>query len=89
MDPPQFTLLGEKLDHLISVIENLTTVLSSSGGELFSKVKKNIISIWMTAFFITFFAVAGTEYCVHKFCVEGVFKRPGNAIGFKLKPVVA
>jgi len=42
MDPAQFTLLGEKLDHLISVIENLTAVLSSSGGELFSKVKKNI-----------------------------------------------
>jgi len=42
MDPAQFTLLGEKLDHLISVIENLTTVLSSSGGESFSKVKRNI-----------------------------------------------
>jgi DNA-binding transcriptional MerR regulator len=42
MDPAQFTFLGEKLDHLISVIENLTAVLSSSGGESFSKAKRNI-----------------------------------------------
>lgn len=42
MDTAQFALLGEKLDHLISVIENLTDTLTGSGGESFSKVKRKI-----------------------------------------------
>jgi hypothetical protein len=42
MDPEQFTMLGEKLDHLISVIENLTATISNSGEARFSKIRKNL-----------------------------------------------
>ncbi len=42
MDTAQVSLLGEKLDHLISVIENLTNALTGSGGKLFPTVKKKI-----------------------------------------------
>ncbi|MCP3943996.1 MAG: MerR family transcriptional regulator [Desulfobacteraceae bacterium] len=42
MDPAQFSILGEKLDHLISVIENLTATLASSGEETLPLVKRKI-----------------------------------------------
>ncbi len=42
MDPAQFSILGEKLDHLISVIENLTATLSTAGTKTLSKVKREV-----------------------------------------------
>jgi DNA-binding transcriptional MerR regulator len=42
MDPAQFLVLGEKLDHLISVIEKLTATISGSGGETLSTVTRKM-----------------------------------------------
>lgn len=42
MDPAQFSALGEKLDHLILVIENLTAAISGAGSETFSTVKRKM-----------------------------------------------
>ncbi|MBA3013295.1 MAG: putative molybdenum carrier protein [Proteobacteria bacterium] len=40
MELAQFSILGEKLDQLISVIENLTIAISGAGGQTFSPGKR-------------------------------------------------
>jgi len=42
IDSEQFKVLGDKLDHLISVIENLTATISDGGEARFSKASKKM-----------------------------------------------